>query len=181
MTRSMRALPAPMSAMVAVTMPALGAIAGSGMLPTLAIDIAVMHITAMGKRPDLMVIMMRRRHADADTDTGGSQRGHGKGGGGETQHGKKMLGGFHGQSFLINGDYIPSNGPDQPRLTNHLYGFVSAWPKRGHNTLQRCLFQAWATLFGVSLAAQQARGFVLYGFDCFIEMHGLVEEMLHAQ
>ena len=128
MTRAMRALPAPMSAMVAVTMPALGAIAGSGMLPTLAIDIAVMHITAMGKRPDLMVIMMRRRHADADTDTGGSQRGHGKGGGGETQHGKKMLGGFHGQSFLINGDYIPSNGPDQPRLTNHLYGFVSAWP-----------------------------------------------------
>ena len=142
MTRAMRALPAPMSAMVAVTMPALGAIAGSGMLPTLAIDIAVVHITAMDKRPDVMVIMMRRRHADADTDTGGSQRGHGKGGGGETQHGKKMLGGFHGQSFLINGDYIPSNGPDQPRLTNHLYGFVSAWPKRGHNTLQRCLFQA---------------------------------------
>ena len=127
MTRAMRALPIPMSAMTAVAMPALGAIDGSCMLPTLAINVTALHITVMGKRPNLVVVMMRRRHSDAYTNAGRSQRGHGKGGGGEAQHGEKMLGGFHGRSFLINGDYIPSNEPDQPRLTRHLYGFVSAW------------------------------------------------------
>ena len=127
MTRAMRALPIPMSAMTAVAMPALGAIDGSCMLPTLAINVTALHITVMGKRPNLVVVMMRRRHSDAYTNAGRSQRGHGKGGGGEAQHGEKMLGGFHGRSFLMNGDYIPSNGPDQPRLTRHLYGFVSAW------------------------------------------------------
>ena len=97
MAWAMRAMPASMIATLTVTVPGLGAIAGTPMLPTMTVDVAMLHITVMNERPNVMI--MRRRHPDIHTDTRGSQRRHGEGGGGEAKSGEKMLGGFHVSPF----------------------------------------------------------------------------------
>ena len=97
MAWAMRAMPASVVAMLAKTVPGLGAVAGTPMLPTMTVDVTILHITVMNERPNVMI--MRRRHPDVHTDARGSQRGHGEGGGGEAQSGEKMLGGFHVSPF----------------------------------------------------------------------------------
>ena len=77
---------------VPVTVPGLGTVS---LMP--AVPMAVM---VMGERPDLvMIVMMRRCHADGDVDAGRSQRRHGEGGRSERQYSKEMLGGFHVDPF----------------------------------------------------------------------------------
>ena len=71
-------MPTRTRAMVPVTVPGLGTVS---LMP--AVSMAVM---VMGERPDLMmIVMMRRRHADGDVDAGRSQRRHGEGGRSERQ------------------------------------------------------------------------------------------------
>ena len=97
MAWAMRAMPASMIATLTVTVPGLGAITGTPMPQSMMVDVAMLHITVMNERPNVMI--MRRRHPDIHADTRGSKRRHGEGGGGEAKSGEKMLGGFHVSPF----------------------------------------------------------------------------------
>ena len=88
----MTPMPARTRAMMPVTVPGLGAVS---LMPT--VPVAVM---MMGERPNLvMIVMMRRCHADGNVDAGRSQRRHGEGGRSERQCGKQMLGEFQVDPF----------------------------------------------------------------------------------